>query len=111
MSGFTVMPRRSAPPPPSVQPVKLPRLAHIARKEVRPGTWVADQAVTEGGQWIFERQGRTWAVGNLPAKTEVKSGFRSLRACRVYIASGEALTDLERLQAGAAAKETCDELA
>lgn len=100
---FSVADRGTALPPPSVQPVKLPRLAHVWKREVRPGVHEAYKAVTAGGEWLFELQGRKWAVGHLPTETELKGGFSSPRACRVYVGSGEAQTDLERIQAAAAA--------
>jgi hypothetical protein len=96
---FTVLPRGTAHPAPPVEPVKLPRLGKVWREETRPGCWETVQAATEDGEWLFERQGSTWAAGHLPSKTALKNRLGSLRACRLYVGSGDALADLERIQA------------
>lgn len=64
-----------------------------------PGVYEVTQAVTAGGEWLCERLAEgNWGVGHLPTKTEVRTGFRTLRAARVY-AAGDARADFEKLAA------------
>lgn len=63
-----------------------------------PGVYEVVKAVTRDGEWLFERAADgTWKVGHLPTETVVRTGRRSLRACRVYVGSGKARADLDRL--------------
>lgn len=58
-------------------------------------------AQTTDGVWDFERTeepGTPWSVGHTPTGTVV--GLHStLRACRAYVAAGDAQRDLDRLLA------------
>jgi hypothetical protein len=97
---FSVAERGTALPPPSVQPLKLPRLAHVWKNWTSPGVWGPVKAVTADAEWLFVRaEDGTWAVGHLPTETEVKDGLRSPRACRLYVGEGSAQADLDRIQA------------
>lgn len=83
---------------PKATPVAPAPLAKFWKDWTGPGIWEVVKAVTEGGEWMIERQeDATWFVGHLPTQTEVKGGFRTLRAARVYIARGTALADFEAL--------------
>jgi hypothetical protein len=93
--GFRVVPRGQGAPLKSPGS-QLPPLGKTWREETSHGTWEAVQAVTADGEWLFEREGRTWSVGHLPTRTVVKTGLRSVRACRVYVGSGQARADLEK---------------
>ena len=57
---------------------------------------------TADGEWLMERSeddGTTWLVAHRPERTIVADYLGSLRQCRVYVGSGEAQADLERIQA------------
>jgi hypothetical protein len=94
-AGFSVVPRGHGAPLKSPTS-QLPALGKIWRNQIRPGTWEAVQAITGDGEWLFERHGRTWSAGHYPTRTALKTGLRSLRACRAYVGTGEARADLER---------------
>ena len=65
-----------------------------------PGVYEVVKAVTADGEWLFVRAADgTWSTGHLPTETVVKTGLRTLRACRLYAGSGKAGADLERIQA------------
>jgi hypothetical protein len=82
-------------PAPSLAP-----LGHVWKDYTSPGAYEVVKAVTDDGEWLFERaQDGTWAAGHLPTETVVKCRLRSLRACRAYAGSGEAQEDLERIHA------------
>lgn len=102
-TGFTVAPPRIPFPGERTRRPVLPALGKIWRDYTAPGVYEAVQAVTADGQWLFQRQdGGTWATGHLPTKTEVKTGLRTLRACRAYAGSGKAAEDLRQAQSGEA---------
>lgn len=93
-------PGANCPPPRRPKPPLAP-LGYVKKIPGRNGleVWAA---LTADEQWMCERQdddGTTWSVGHMPSKTVVTSCLGSLTQCRAYIASGEALADLERLQA------------
>jgi hypothetical protein len=97
------------PPAPRKPAVPLAPLGEVRRLPGRNGseTWFA---LTADGGWAFARnedEGTTWSVGHVPTRTVVADFLGSLEQCRAYVASGEALADLERITAEAAAKETC----
>lgn len=86
--------------PPSPRQPKLPRLGKVWRGWTSPSVYEPVKAVTADSEWLFERsEDGTWAAGHLPTETVVKVGFRSLRACRAYVADGGAQADLARIQA------------
>lgn len=99
-AGFSVVPRGQGAPLKSPAS-QLPALGKIWRNQIRPGTWEAVKAITSDGEWLFERNGRTWSAGHYPTRTALKTRLRSLRACRAYVGSGEARADLERATATA----------
>ena len=100
--------RPGSPLPPQPRQPKPP-LAPLGkvRTVAGPDGPVIWAALTEDGQWRFERQdddATTWAVGHVPTRTVVETCLGSLLDCRAYVGSGEAQHDLERIQAEAAAK-------
>lgn len=59
-------------------------------------------ATTKDGTWGFAREeDRTtsWTVRHLPTGTVTAEYLGSLTDCRAYVASGQALADVERIQA------------
>jgi hypothetical protein len=90
-------------PPSSPRPPRPPAPAALGRfrkERTEAGLYEIVRAVTADGQWLFERLGPgDWAAGCLPTETETRRGFRSLAACRAYVADGQAQADLERIQA------------
>jgi hypothetical protein len=97
---FSVAERGTALPPASPRPARI--LAPLTPSSCR---WYR---VTADGKWAAERsedEGTTWFVSSLPAKAVVAEYLRSLAECREYIGSGDALADLERIQAEAEAEE------
>ena len=102
MSGmtFTVAAPGTVLDPPRPRRPALPRLGKVWKEHTPSGFYEPVKAVTADGRWLFVRSANgAWSAGHLPTETAVRSGLRSLRACRTYIASGEALEDLERIQA------------
>jgi hypothetical protein len=91
----------AAPRPAASKPApSLAPLGKLWKDYTSPSVYEVVKAVTEDGQWLFERaQDGTWDTGHLPTETVVKCRLRSLRACRVYAGSGKAQEDLERIQA------------
>jgi hypothetical protein len=62
--------------------------------------------VTKDGEWGFAREEdetTSWTVRHLHTKTVVAEFLGSLRQCRAYVGSGEALEDLQKLLTGKAA--------
>lgn len=60
------------------------------------------RACTTDKAWDFERQevtGTPWAVLNAATGIVVDSCVGTLDDCRAYVASGQALADLERIEA------------
>ncbi len=103
-AGFSVVPRGHGAPLKSPKSHLSP-LGKIWKDWTSPGVREAVKAVTLDGEWLFERDGRTWSAGHFPTRTVVKTGLRSLRACRAYTGSGEARADLERAsETGAGAR-------
>lgn len=102
---FTVAPPGavlSPPPPASARPGLAP-LGKFWRTQTRPGRWEVSKAVTADGEWLFElADGGTWSAGHLPTETVVKTGLRTLRACRRYAGDGRAAAELERIRSGTA---------
>jgi hypothetical protein len=65
-----------------------------------PGVYEVVKAVTDDGEWLFVRAADgTWSTGHLPTETVVRTGLRTLRACRLYAGSGKAVADLKDIQA------------
>jgi hypothetical protein len=86
--------------PPRPPQARLPRLGKVWKEYTPSGFYEPVKAVTEDGEWLFVRAADgTWSAGHLPTETVVRAGRRSLGACRTYVGSGEALEDLERIQA------------
>jgi hypothetical protein len=59
-------------------------------------------AETPDGEWGMDRMedtGTSWEVTHKPTRTAVCDYLGSLRQCRTYVGSGEALEDLKRIQA------------
>lgn len=99
---FSVAPPGTLTPPSPATP-RLPAAAPLGRfrkERTEAGVYEIVWAETAGRQWVFDRLGPDdWATGHLPSGTETRRGLRSLMACRVYVASGKAQADLERIQA------------
>jgi len=79
-------------------------LADIVKTRVLRGrrgleTWGAETTDGEWGMDRLEDAATTWEVAHKPTKTVVCDYLGSLRQCRIYVASGEARQDLERIQA------------
>lgn len=97
---FTIIEPGTVIDPPAPAQTSLPRLGKVWRAYTSPSCYEPVKAVTEDGQWLFERaQDGTWDAGHLPTETVVKAGLRTLRACRVYAGSGKAAADLGRIKA------------
>jgi hypothetical protein len=93
----------AAPPslPPAQPKTPLAPLGKRWKGYTAPGVYEVVKAVTVDGEWLFARAADvTWSTGHLPTETEVRTGFRTLRACRLYAGSGGAAADLKRIQAG-----------
>lgn len=59
---------------------------------------------TADGEWLMERSeddGTTWLVAHQPDRTVVADYLGSLVSCRLYIGSGQAREDFERIRAAA----------
>lgn len=96
---FTMAPPAPRPLPPKPK-TRLTPLGKFWKGYTSPGVYEVVKAVTANSQWLFEREpGGTWSAGHLPTETVVKTGLRSMPACRAYAASGKAQADLEHLQA------------
>jgi hypothetical protein len=80
-------------------------LAEVSKTRFLPtrgGSVQCWSAVTTDGLWGFDREdmpGTPWSVTHLPTGTVVDRYVGTLDDCRAYVASGEALADLERLRA------------
>jgi hypothetical protein len=59
-------------------------------------------AVTKDGTWGLDREdeaGTPWSVTHLPTGIVADRYVGTLTDCRAYVASGQALADVERIQA------------
>ena len=101
---FTLAPRGAAFPAPVREPKPAGPLASAPigkskRDYTASGSYEIVRAMTADGQWLFEMaEDGTWSVGHVPTETVVKTGPRTLRACRVYVGSGKAAAELKRIQ-------------
>jgi hypothetical protein len=92
-----VLPPAAAKPKPK-RPVAA--LGMLWKDYTSPGVYEVVKAVTADSEWLFERaEDGTWETGHLPTETVVKTGLRSLPACRAYAGSGRARADLKQIQA------------
>ena len=101
---FTITPPGAPSRLPALEPKPTGPLASAPIGDFRKGRGPSGRheivwAMTADGEWAFEMTADgSWRVGHVQTETVVKTGPRTLRACRVHVGSGKAAAELKRIQ-------------